>query len=115
MGYYTRFHLKWAAQEDYRPEPRCEHRGKAGAKFCATCGMEVGFRSLAERMAEEITASEHDEDMRGLSKRIPEVLFTLHGEGEEAGDIWNKYFLNGKMQVAKARIEFDEFDPKKLR
>jgi hypothetical protein len=57
---------------------------------------------------------EHETDIGGMSAAFPNVLLMLSGEGEESGDIWRKYFLNGKMQVAKARIEFDAFDPDKL-
>lgn len=53
---------------------------------------------------------EHETDVRRLSKLFPNVLFTLHGEGEENDDIWNKYFLNGKMQVEKAKIQIAPFD-----
>ena len=57
---------------------------------------------------------EHEEDMRKISLEHPGVLFFLSGEGEEAGDIWKKYFMDGKMQVAHAQIKFAKFDPKKL-
>lgn len=55
---------------------------------------------------------EHDQFMLPLSADVPNVLFTLHGEGEENGDIWNKYYLNGKMQEARAKIQIAPFDPK---
>lgn len=48
------------------------------------------------------------------SKRHPNVVFKLHGEGEESGDIWNAYFKNGKHQVYRARIVFDEYDEELL-
>ena len=57
---------------------------------------------------------EHENDLRKLSATCPGVVFHLQGSGEEAGDIWHKYFLNGKMQHCPAKIAFDEFDPKKL-
>ena len=57
---------------------------------------------------------EHTKDMIKLSKLFPDILFTLHGEGEEAGDMWYKYYLNGKVQIAEAKTTFDEFDPEKL-
>lgn len=55
-----------------------------------------------------------EKDMREFSKKYPSALFTLSGEGGETGDIWKAYFINGKAQIAKARIVIDEFDPKKL-
>ena len=42
---------------------------------------------------------EHEAELKSFSAKHPNVLFTLHGEGEETGDIWDKYFLNGKCQV----------------
>lgn len=50
-----------------------------------------------------------------FSKKYPNWLFVLTGEGEESGDLWKKYYLNGKVQEAKAQIIFDEFDEKKLK
>jgi len=57
---------------------------------------------------------EHEADFRAFSLKHPTILFTLHGEGEENDDIWNKYFLNGKCQVAKAEFQIAPFDRKKL-
>lgn len=58
---------------------------------------------------------EHEKDLRAYSSQHPGILFTLHGEGKDSGDIWNKYFLDGKCQVAKPEIRIPEFDPKQLR
>lgn len=57
---------------------------------------------------------DHEADMRKLSAAAPGFLFILSGEGEEAGDLWKKYFKGGRMQEARARVEFDEFDESKL-
>lgn len=64
--------------------------------------------------AEKCKWYEHEEDMRRFSKLYPFILFELSGEGEESGDIWRKYFLNGKMQYCKSKIEFEPFDETKL-
>ena len=56
----------------------------------------------------------HQEDMKAFSKKHPEAIFELSGEGEESGDIWKEYYKNGKMQRCKAVITFEEFNPKKL-
>jgi hypothetical protein len=57
---------------------------------------------------------EHQAQMKEFSAKHPTVLFTLHGEGEENEDIWNEYYLGGKLQVAKAQMQIAPFDPKKL-
>lgn len=57
---------------------------------------------------------DHDDDMLLLSKRFPEVLFCLHGEGEEQEDMWENYYYNGKLQECPAVIKYDDFDFSKL-
>lgn len=56
----------------------------------------------------------HEDDMRKLSAAAPGHLFVLSGEGEDSGDLWRKYFKGGRMQEARARVEFDGFDESKL-
>lgn len=57
---------------------------------------------------------EHEGDMRKVSLEHPDLVFKLTGEGEENGDLWVKYFKNGKMQICEAKITYDEFDESKL-
>ncbi len=57
----------------------------------------------------------HEYDMAQLSLRHPDVIFFLEGIGENPEDLWRKYFLNGRMQLAPAKIHYDEFDPSKLK
>lgn len=57
---------------------------------------------------------EHENNMKEISKLYPDTLFMLEGEGEDPGDLWRKYFKNGKMQFCRAKITFDDFDESKI-
>jgi hypothetical protein len=97
MGYYTKYDLE---SSDRNAETHKEN--------IATI---VDFKWLFH---EDCKWYEHIEDMKEYSKKYPKVLFTLSGHGEDYEDIWKKYFLNGKVQIEKARITFDNFDKNKL-
>lgn len=60
---------------------------------------------------------EHDDDLKNFSKQpeYKDVLFTLSGTGEEGGDLWKLYVMNGKAQLAKAKMTYDAFDEKLLK
>jgi hypothetical protein len=49
----------------------------------------------------------HHTDMEKISKLYPDVKFTVNGEGEENGDIWKAYYLNGKSQMCKVKTSFE--------
>ncbi len=57
---------------------------------------------------------EHTSDLREFSTLYPHLLFKLSGEGGENKDIWDEYYLNGKVQFAKAQIMKPEFNMEKL-
>lgn len=120
MGYYTQYSLQMYyidhSQENDALGP--EITGKAVERIIGT------LRTLSEEAAyvfdedgvsgERSKWYEHSEDMKALSLVYPDIILMLHGEGEESGDLWNKYYLKGKEQVAKARLGYDEFDTEKL-
>jgi hypothetical protein len=56
---------------------------------------------------------DHEKEMIELSKRWPDVLFSLHGEAD-SDDMWDKHFKGGKMQVCQAIITYEEYDEAKL-
>lgn len=72
---------------------------------------EDGFISFAVLEEDNFKWYDHERDMLEISRKYPDVLLILHGTGEEHDDIWIKYFMNGDVQVAPGRIEYDEFDP----
>lgn len=57
---------------------------------------------------------DHEQDLQAISTRFPNHVFELRGEGEESGDVWVKYFKNGKVQASKAEIRLEPFDESKL-
>lgn len=50
------------------------------------------------------------EDMISFSQEYKNVLFKLHLEGEDQGDLTDAYFLNGRYQLCPAKIVYQEFD-----
>lgn len=56
----------------------------------------------------------HADDLKAFSKKYPEYVFRLHGNGEDSDDRWYHYFLNGKMQVANCEFVYQSFDVDEL-
>lgn len=48
------------------------------------------------------------EDMIEFSELHPQTLFELRGFGEEDGDIWRAFFLNGQSERQDAMIVYDD-------
>jgi hypothetical protein len=135
MGYYTRYSLDVERKQLHEYEKERINKIKAQAKETEDPDvkriLEEGAYKLEqeayfepeEKVSKQIGYNpfddsckwyDHESDMALFSKKYPESLFVLKGEGEESGDIWIKYFLNGKMQRAEAKITFEEFDESKL-
>jgi hypothetical protein len=100
MGYYTYYKLEIVSGNDSTTDYEKE------------IGELSGYRNCFE---ESIKWYEHEKDMRQYSLKHPNTLFKLSGEGEESGDLWQEYYLNGKMQLVTAQIVFDDFDESKLK
>jgi hypothetical protein len=133
MGYYTYYTLEWKIPDGYEGKRRCDHPVVEGAKFCPECAApmeavtpDVLIGDYIETRNDMLycfdrdgktqnNSSQFDTDsIREMSLQFPDVLFTLSGEGEEGGDLWRAYYLNGKMQREEAVVTFGEFDPEKL-
>jgi hypothetical protein len=56
-----------------------------------------------------------EENLVEYSKKYPELIFDLYGEGEETLDAWHCYVQNGKSQKDRAVISFTGFNPEKLK
>jgi hypothetical protein len=133
VGYYTNYSLDIEIYDkSLVAQKKCvneEHTGYPDdALFCHICGKSLSTNAIIKQVWEAIDEKNfpvgfnyepckwylHDADMRLISIKYKGILFILKGEGEENGDLWVKYYLNGKCQVALAEITYAEFDCDKL-
>ena len=99
MGYYTNYRL--------------EIQGKTDIDHSEEIQKQTGYY-ISEDYSEDYKWYDNEDDMKLHSSQHPDLLFVLYGEGEESGDLWVKYFKNGKMQRCNAIITYEEFDESKL-
>lgn len=86
MGYYTHYELEVASEVS-------EELEKFFNEDTETCDYGEGFwDDLQNGNMEACKWYEHNETMIEVSKKFPETLFVLKGEGESAGDMWKKYY-----------------------
>ncbi len=86
MGYYTMFEFENTPQ-------RVVDRLKevSGYSFQDTCKW-----------------YDHEKHIAQVSREFPHVLITVYGEGEESGDLWKLYALNGEIQRYAATIIYPD-------
>lgn len=89
MGYYTSYSLHQERNPITPVQLVTEISGDAEAN---------GAFEADGSCCESTKWYESDGFMRALSAKYPYTVFRLHGEGEEAGDIWDKYFVAGVMK-----------------
>jgi len=56
-----------------------------------------------------------EKDCRKVSKMFPDQVILVEGNGEEHGDVWQKYFKNGKCVEYRPKVIWPEFDEKDLK
>jgi hypothetical protein len=89
MGYYTRFTLT-QERNPISVETLSE-------EISSRLGMNYALQSDGSP-SDSTKWYEHDEDMLKLSAKYPKTVFKLYGEGENNGDIWAKFYHDGKMK-----------------
>lgn len=116
MGYYTTYTLSIEGvmrqdgtlkEIDAAQKELLEKEIEVMGVFDEIGDLEYGYSAYAKWY-------DHDDDMLLLSRRFPEILFCLHGEGEESEDMWNSYYYDGKTQYCRAVITYEDFNPQKL-
>ena len=67
------------------------------------------YSSFAEWAEEPRKWYDYNYDMTHLSSCYPNVTFILAGSGENVGDVWKRYYKNGRcVQCIKAVLFFEE-------
>ena len=51
---------------------------------------------------------DQETDMLEYSLRYPETIFKITGDGEEQGDEWIAYYLNGKSQTLRPTVTWPQ-------
>lgn len=101
MGYYTDYELEiYENRSNLTGE---QIKNAIISKAEELCILGYAFDRYLEP-CDSVKWHDHDEHMREISKDVPNVVLLLSGEGEDSGDIWNKYYLNGKCQECFAQI-----------
>ena len=134
MGYYTTYKISSKGKPFTEDEIKAIEDLEEQAESLAGELKEIALKGIADKkkrqpkntkqlvvnvlgfdpFADSCKWYEHDKHMRDISRMYPETIFILEGEGEESGDIWKKYYLNGKCQTAKAEVIIPEFDESEL-
>lgn len=104
MGYYTRHTITIEfGNQDLLPALAHKISSLSEQSFCAEDG-EIIHEGV-------IKWYESTEQLMKISSLEPfsSLLILVYGEGEEQGDIWKEYFMNGKCQRLEGKIVFPEF------
>ena len=74
-----------------------------------------GYEREQFQYHEPIKWYDHENDLCEISSGSKDLIIKVEGFGDETGDIWIKYFHNGKLQVCNAITTFAPYDPYELR
>lgn len=96
MGYITQFQLR-IVPHSYP----LEVVGAAFAKATNSDNIDYEISYIQALVDGDVEGKWYsfDDDMKALSKELPDVLFRLAGVGEEQGDEWVSFYLNGEVET----------------
>lgn len=98
MGYYTDYSISTDSSE---------HNETIIEEIIKISGYSDPFEESCKWYA-------HEEHIKEISLKYPNVLITINGRGEEQPDTWRKYFKNGKHQLCTAILTYPDYDESKL-
>jgi hypothetical protein len=104
MGYYTKYTIKVTGA----PDSFDIHDIREAISEITEYGFDVEEDLVQSDDA--IKWYDHSSHMKTLAVKYPDLVFTLKGEGEEAGDIWRQFF-KGDQLSEKQHAEFVFHEP----
>lgn len=117
MGYKTEYRM-WAMWPDGHDKPseppermvkQLEDEVRKINIFDSEGNYDLGW------WAKEAVWDEHEQDMALLSKRFPQFVFLLDGNGEKCDDIWGSYFHDGSVMRGARSILVLPFGARELK
>lgn len=106
MGYSTSFEMSVYEGDKTIAEILNENEDFGGLDYAVDSDGET---------SDSVKWYKHEADTLELSVKYPDITFQLNGEGEDQGDVWRKYFRNGKVVSVYAQITFPELDLRSLK
>lgn len=113
MGYYSKFSLTISGANN-QPDHTLESSEIMEDLRDSVDEARYALAKNGDSSGEETKWHDAEKELRDFSKKYPTALFKLEVEGEETGDLWHLYVLNGKAQKCKAQIVYPEYDSAKL-
>lgn len=101
MGYYTNFYISF----DISNNPETVQQAIEDLSQC----------SFYNGRTDQVKWHSWKEHCIRVSKDFPDIVINIEGEGKESGDHWKAYIKNGKIQISKAVVTFEEFNEGKLK
>ena len=107
MGYQTAYKLQILNPNESNKDAICEFKNGCDDADCA-----INAEGETEQRWKWY---EHETDLKSFSKKYPDTIFKLSGEGEDSGDIWSLYCKNGKSRKENAELFNADYCEDKLK
>lgn len=118
MGYYTQHNLEVRnVKSEAEFKKLCDAMVLDGSTHSIIgYALDDGYYNPEQKIAEFYSCGEckwydHEVDMFRISCEFPDMVFCLHGEGEETGDLWDDYYRNGMRSLCRAEVVYPDPDP----
>lgn len=109
MGYYTYFSLRIVDEKDLElDKPEIIKKIRNMSESIRYALNEDGDSG------DSCKWYEWEKEMLEISKKFPNNILKMCGDGEESGDKWIAYIMNGKIQHCPVKISYDPLDLSKI-